>query len=429
MFFLHSPFGKSPVFGLESELLPIFRRRYISIHSPALCFPAFLCLWLSAPVPLHAQNAAAPSEKPSQTEPDVLLFNNGEKLIGHLERAEGTSVLFKSDMAGEIKVDVGKIKELHSSRKFAVIGKNILLKKHENQSRIPQGPIAISDGKVTVNTPSPAPPPVIPVANTSYIIDEQTFTKNLLSRPGIFQNWKGSATAGVSLVLATQKSRTITSAVSLIRTVPTEDWLQRDSRTTLNFYSAYGALSEPGSPTIKTSLYHADVERDEYFSPRLYYFFSGSWDHNISQGLDLQQTYGAGIGWTVIKDPNQELNLRVSLDYINQRFNPILIRQATGNNPSGSLAPYSMSLVGSVFGETYNRKLPKTILLNQYLTLIPAWNNLNAYSANAGINITLPVYRRLGITIGTIDTFLNNPPPGFQKNSFQFTAGATYTLP
>jgi hypothetical protein len=29
---------------------------------------------------------------------------------------------------------------------------------------------------------------------------------------------------------------------------------------------------------------------------------------------------------------------------------------------------------------------------------------------------------------GIIDTFLNDPPPGFQKNSFQFTLGFSYVL-
>jgi hypothetical protein len=39
------------------------------------------------------------------------------------------------------------------------------------------------------------------------------------------------------------------------------------------------------------------------------------------------------------------------------------------------------------------------------------------------------VYKRLSLAVSTLDTFLNNPPPGFKKNSFQFTTGLTYTLP
>ena len=42
---------------------------------------------------------------------------------------------------------------------------------------------------------------------------------------------------------------------------------------------------------MKTSIYHADAERDEYFSPAVFAFGQAQYDHNFSQGLDLQQTY------------------------------------------------------------------------------------------------------------------------------------------
>jgi len=38
------------------------------------------------------------------------------------------------------------------------------------------------------------------------------------------------------------------------------------------------------------------------------------------------------------------------------------------------------------------------------------------------------VHKRLSLALGSLDTFLNNPPPGFKKNSFQFTASLTYAL-
>src|SRR5271165_3799126 len=64
------------------------------------------------------------AQTPPKTESDVLLLNDGEKLIGHLIRSTGGSVRFKSDILGEVSVDWGKIKELHSAGKFAVITKD-----------------------------------------------------------------------------------------------------------------------------------------------------------------------------------------------------------------------------------------------------------------------------------------------------------------
>ena len=36
---------------------------------------------------------------------------------------------------------------------------------------------------------------------------------------------------------------------------------------------------------MKTSIYHADGERDEYFTPHLYGLGAVAFDHNFSQGL------------------------------------------------------------------------------------------------------------------------------------------------
>jgi hypothetical protein len=68
------------------------------------------------------------------------------------------------------------------------------------------------------------------------------------------------------------------------------------------------------------------------------------------------------------------------------------------------------------------------IVLNEQAGITPAWNNTSAYSAFASAGLTFPVYHRFGLTLGALDNFLNDPPPGFKKNSFQFTAGATYSF-
>jgi hypothetical protein len=42
--------------------------------------------------------------------------------------------------------------------------------------------------------------------------------------------------------------------------------------------------------------------------------------------------------------------------------------------------------------------------------------------------LTFPVYKRLGFSLSALDDFLNDPAFGSKKNSFQFSAGLTYTL-
>jgi hypothetical protein len=347
--------------------------------------------------------------------PDVMVFNDGERLMGKLVRSNGASAVFKSDALGEITVDWSKVRELQSSQTFAVIPKNVVLKRGADTSKIPEGTISVADQKVTV-TPAPgqpnAQPQTVAVADTDHLIDTTTFNNELQHNPSFFADWGGTVTVGAALVQSTQESRTYNVAINLVRTVPDADWLHRRNRTIVNFSTAYGTLSQPETPTVKTDIYHAGLERDEYFSAAFYGFVQAGFDHNFSQGLDLQQTYGGGIGWSVIKRPNQSLDLKAGVTYIRQDF---------------AGAP-TKSLEGSVFEEDYQRGLARGIKFNQTLIIIPAWNNTSALTANGSALLTMPVYKRMNFSIGVIDNYLHDPPQGFKKNSFQATMGLTYSL-
>lgn len=343
---------------------------------------------------------------------DVLIFADGEKLIGHLERATATSVVFKSDMAGEVTVDWSKIQEISSPQKFAAIPKNVKLRHREDAGQVPQGALSATAQKIDL-TPGPAAPPqTVAVGDLAQLVPASDFVK-AFHPVGFMQGWSGGATAGLSLTEATQKDQTFTAAVNLVRAVPSENWLDLRSRTIFDYNEAYSQLTQPGSPAVKTSLFHVDAEQDWYASSRLFVFGQAMFDHSVSQGLDLQQTYGGGIGLVVVKAKNQELDFKASVDYIDQQFETSTLNK---------------KLIGSIFSETYVRKFAHGILLNEQGGITPAWDNTSAYSAFASAGLTFPVYHHLGLTVGALDDFLNDPPPGFKKNSFEFTLGATYSF-
>jgi uncharacterized protein DUF481 len=379
----------------------------MNIHHGLTRRMSLLAAWLTAVTGLYGQ-----AKSDSKPEPDVLVFTDGEKLIGHLVRSTGDNVTFKSDMAGEVTVEWKKIQELHSAQKYAVIQKGVALSKNEAEGEVPRGTIAVAEQKIEIHPGGEKPPLTVAVGDTGYVVDEAAFEK-ALHRPGFFEAWTGAIAAGASLVEATQKSNTFTASIGLVRAVPTENWLDPRNRTIVDFSTSYGKLTQPNTPTVKTSIFHADAERDEYFSGRVYGFGQLGYDHNFSQGLDLQQAYGGGVGWTAIKSARQTLDVKASMSYIKQQFT-----DATKNQ----------NLVGSTFAEGYQRTLAHGILVTEQLSATPAWNNTRAYTAVGGAGLTMPVFKRLSVAMSALDTFLNDPPPGFKKNSFQFTTGITYVL-
>ena len=357
---------------------------------------------------LYSQSPAG-AAKP---QPDVLIFTDGEKLIGQLKSAKGDSVVFKSDMAGEVTVAWSKIQELRTARPFAVIGKDAKLRRHADVSQVPQGDVVMTDRTIAVQATAGAPR-TVPVADAGFLVGQPEFEKAMNREAGFFQDWGGTVTAGASVVQATQEAHTFTGGIALVRTEPTESWMDPSNRTLFDFSAAYGRVSQPGLPDIKTAIYHGDAEEDKYFAPRLFGFGQAAFDHNYSQGLDLQQMYGGGLGWTAYKTGAAELDLKAAISYIHQGFD---------------VSASNESLIGSTFAEIYTRKFQHRILLNEQISATPAWNDTSAYFATGSVSLTLPVHKRLSMALTSADTFLNDPPPGFRKNSFQFTAGLTYAL-
>jgi hypothetical protein len=358
---------------------------------------------LIAPPVLSAQTA------PPKPGTDTLLLVDGEKLIGHFVSADAKNVTFTSDLAGTVKIDWAKVQELKSSDKFAVAQKGQVFGRKSDPAQVPQGTVSVADQKLSVEGGT-ATPTVIPVANTQNVIPQGSFLR-AFRRARITDYWKGAASFGAAIVQATQTSRTFTSSLAMVRTVPSEDWISPRYRTTFDLSTAYGTNTSAGV-TVKTNIIHAGIEQDEYLNPRLFFILDGMIDHNYSQGLQIQQTYSGGFGLVAYKSAKSELDFKGQLAYINEEF-------TTGPGKE---------LVGALLSQSYNRSLIHGASLHEELSVTPSFNVPTAYSANFLTNLGIPVTKKINLTAGFQDSFLNNPPAGFKKNSLLFTTAITYKI-
>ena len=383
-----------------------------------LAVQASLLLALTSACIAHAQTA-----KPRANAPDVLIFTNGDQLTGTLLHGAGSSIVFKSDMAGEITVPLDKIKELRSHGSFAILRKDTPIKSIAAAQQVAvQGTVSVADGSLTVDRPSAAPQPV-PTAQIALILDQATFAQETSGKSGFLSGWSGALNGGATIVRSTDYGETLTAGIGLVRSAPRVSFLPARNRTSFDLQETYGKLTSPVIPqttptptpaaVTETSILHADAERDEYFSASFFALGQTAFDHNYSQGLNLQQIYGGGIGYTPLKRPNQELDLKATVQYEKQAF------QTAASN---------VNLVGSTISETYHRTLPRKLVFSEFGNFIPAFNQSSDYSANASGTLTLPVYKRLSVGFTATDNFLNNPSAGYNKNSTQFVTAISYTL-
>jgi hypothetical protein len=379
---------------------------------------SLFALSLVAGVLFHQTVMARAQSNAPKPAPDVIVFTNGDQLTGTLEKAIGDSFVFKSDVVGEVTVSADKIKELHTGGKF------VALKKDEKITRTSKhpGPMTYADNVISVEDTPSSTPEVVPVKNLAYLVDNATYTAEVTSNPGIWYGWHGAVSGGITLIESTQTGQTYSAAVNLVRLVPSLDFLPPRTRSTINVLETYGKITQPAIPQTtpptlasetKTSIFHADAEHDKYFTPRFYGLVGASFDHNFSQGLNLQQIYGVGVGWTLIKTPVQEFDVKTDIHYERQNFQP-----PTPNK----------NLIGSSFTELYHRNLPAKIIFTESGTFIPAWNDSSAYSAIFAAGLQLPTYKRFSLNLNLLDNYLHNPAVGFNNNSLQFITGVLYTL-
>ncbi|HEX7157995.1 MAG TPA: DUF481 domain-containing protein [Edaphobacter sp.] len=364
-----------------------------------------------------AQNT---TEKPV----DYVVFKNGDKLTGTLEHIVGSNIIFKSDIVGEVTVPIDKVQEVHSQGSFVVIKKDEKIGRTTKQP----GNMTFNDGSLTVADVKGAPE-TVPTKELGVVLDKATFTKEVTDNPGPFQRWTGAIVGGATVLQATSFGQTLTAGIALSRIVPSVIYIPRRTRTTFNLLQTYGKLTQPVIPqttpptpdsVAKTNIFHTDFAHNKFLTDRFYLLGNLAYDHNYSQGLDLQQLYGVGAGYTAILDEIQELDFTADIHYMRQNF----VQYA----PPAISTP-NQDLVGSTFGEAYRRTLPAKILLTQSASYIQSWNNTHAYSAIGALGLAMPVYHRFSLSMSLLNTYLNNPAFGYKKNSFQFITGVTYTLP
>jgi hypothetical protein len=378
-----------------------------------------LAVALSAALTCVAQTKPAP-------DPDVLVLKNGDTLHGKFVNAVGGKVNFHSDPLGDISVAWENVKELHTAENFAVLDNTVKQRGKKHMAQIPVGKIEVADQSITVHPESGPPPPPVAVKNAGYIMDQPALDKEVYHHPSLAAGWNGAATAGATIVAATQNQYTFSGAVGLVRVVPTVDWLDRRNRSIVDFTGSYGKITQPAYlsgdvlvPEVitKSAIFHADAERDEYFSPRVYALAQIAFDHNFAQNLQLQQIYGGGIGWTFLKTEMQTADVKGTVQYERQAF-------------IGGTSATNENLIGSTFSLDYLLHM-KLLTYTQGIAYIPAYNNPRAYSVNETNTLAFPTYKNLSFSVGTLDSYLNNPPaslPPTKRNSFQFTMGLTYAI-
>ncbi len=337
-----------------------------------------------------------------QLSADTLVFTNGDRLSGSLVRADATMVVFNSPMFGQASVPWQHIRSLTTLKPYVLI---------TTSYGVHQGRIRLHDQQLIVQSHG-HPTAVLTPKQAAMLISPDTYARDVTAAYPVWSGWKGSLTTGLTLLNATQSVRSFTGSIQLSRATPRLDWLPPQSKTAFAFEGNYGRIAQTGHPTVLTDILNADLEQDEYLSPRLFSFGDVKMNRNLAQGLGLQQAYGGGVGLKLKRTAATQLSVRADLHYTNQRF-----LHKAGN---GFLA--------SSYSETLRHRFDRAVIWTESFSVTPSLTQRLAYQTAGSSSLAIPLYRALSFNTSLIDSYINNPLPGFQKNSLQFITGLQFTL-
>ena len=370
---------------------------------------------------------AVKAAKPPDNQ-DTITLTNGDTLTGKVGKVTFGKVAFHDDVLGDLTIPLSKIKTMNTKTAFAAASTAESLTRKNVAEEVPVGKVSIENETVKI-TPQSGGERQFPAKDLSFMLDAEAYQRELHNESDFFYGWNGTATVGATLVEATNSSQTYTGTLAFVRAIPTIAGLPAGSKTILNLSGTYGLAKNPQiisgdnvyqtASVTKTDILHGDLEYDKFFTSTIFGLVNASADHNFGNGLQLQQAYGAGIGWAILRTPQNDLSLRAALQYEQQQFY---------NGITSGLGTPTDNLVGALVGETWNRNFPHNMKFKESITLSPTFNLVNSYSGVGSASFLFPVYKRLNFSITTTDNYLGDPPEGFLRNTFQLTTGITYTL-
>src|SRR6476659_9721804 len=139
---------------------------------------------------------------------DQITLKNGDRLSGALIKADGKSLIMKTEFAGEVTVPWTAVTAIQSTEPLHV---------GLNNGQTLVGPVTTSDGRLVVETRSGAPV-TIPRENVLVIrndVEQSSYEQSL--HPGWTENWEGGANVGFALTRGNSQTKNLALAFTADR--------------------------------------------------------------------------------------------------------------------------------------------------------------------------------------------------------------------
>jgi putative salt-induced outer membrane protein YdiY len=322
---------------------------------------------------------------------DQVVLKNGDRLTGTILKSDGTTLVMKTEFAGDVTVQWPAIQELTSTAPLHVGQK-------DGQTVV--GPVTTSEGSLTVATSSQGAVGVPKDAVTWLRNDaeEAAYEKSL--RPGMMEGWNVGANVGFALTRGNSQTKNLALAF-------TADRKTLHDHVGMYTNSVYATNDAPGAvPTTTANAIQGGIRYDRNFAKRLFGFGSADFQTDDLQSLDLRSVFGGGLGYHAIQSDKTTLDFLSGINYTRENYSTL-----------------QRNLAAATLGEELMHKLGVSTVLTQKLYFFPDFNEGGEYRGTFNLGTVTKISKWLGWQNAFGDIYVTNPPAGKKQNDIIFTTG------
>ncbi len=336
---------------------------------------------------------------------DTITLKNGDHLTGTVVSSDGKEIVFKTDYAGEVKVQISAIQSMTSDKTLYVVGA-------DKKTVSGTATLQVTDVVVATKTTGSV---TLPVANVAAIRDEAAEAAYEASlHPSWKKNWAGGVNVGFSLARGNSQTTNLNLAFNDAR-------VTLHDQTTLYATSIYSTNDATGAtPSTIANAILGGARYDHNLNERIFAYGSGDFQHDALQNLDLRSILGGGLGVHAVKTKTTTLDLLGGINYTREHYSI----PATTTTAASSI---TNSFPAATIGDNWTHKLGASTVLTQDFFFYPDFSD-GSYRGTFDFGSVTKINKWLGWQMGFSERYSSAPPVGVKKNDVIFTTGLNFAF-
>lgn len=321
---------------------------------------------------------------------DELFFKNGDRLTGKIEHLVGGKLVFKSDIAGEVTVDISNIKTFSSDSPIKV---------------------CLKDGTVFTRKVLSSDPNRFAI-EADETLEAQEFELDALSsinppsKPPA--KWTGDISVGVTSTHGNTKTEMISANANLVKRTEKDR-----AQVTADYAKGQQEDPDTGETVTIEDWWRAKGKYDYFFGKKMYGYLDGRYEKDAVAELDRRVIVGSGVGYQWIESEKTSFSTELGLASVYEKF----------DNQTDSNSELSTQL-----GYNFDRKLTKNIKLIHDLTYYPSIDKFSDYFLTSSAGIRANFTKRFFANFKAIFNYDETPAIGAHKTDVKYFFGVGYSF-